>query len=243
MIGNRRLGAHHVPDRHHREPRAPGPAVIGMGRRRTRRSLATTQDVDTHDEPALGVQGAARTDEAAPPPRRRVTVGEPAGGVAVAGEGVADQQSVVMAGRQLAPGLVGDGHALEQAAALEGEGPVGRIGDEAAVPDRVTGTPRAGHRQGAGVRPPEPDVGLGHRPGCGGGPCRIGGVYGSRHRRLPAGSWARTAGGASPGGARTLGCSRGSRIPGVPGWHLGCPNQVAGPRSGRPGPLLMSLSR
>jgi hypothetical protein len=200
VIGHGRLGAHHVPDRHHGEPRAPGPAVVGVGRRRSGRSLAPTQDVGAHHEPTLGVQGAARTDEGAPPPRRRVAVGELTGGMAVAGERVANQQGVVMAGRQLAPRLVGDDHALEQAAALEREGPVGRVGDEPAVSDRVAGTPRAGHRQGAGVRPPEPEVGLGHGPGCGGGPCRIGRVYGSRHRRLPAGSSGRTAPGASPKG-------------------------------------------
>ena len=74
------------------------------------------------------------------PTSRRVAWPGPsaAGGVAVAGEGVAHEHGVAAVGGEGAPGLVGDlDAAAEQAAALERERPVAGEGEEPAPADRV----------------------------------------------------------------------------------------------------------
>ena len=59
------LGRHLVADGEEREPAAPGTAV-GGGRGGARGALAATQHVGRDDEPAIGVQGQARTASSQP---------------------------------------------------------------------------------------------------------------------------------------------------------------------------------
>src|SRR5205814_1582231 len=74
--------------------------------------------------PAVGVDCAAGTDQRFPPTRRGMPVAELAGGVTVAGQGMAHEHGVVGRRRQLTPGLVGQLGVPEHPATLEPEGPV-----------------------------------------------------------------------------------------------------------------------
>ena len=165
VVGDRGLRADHVADRDDREPRPPRPAVVGVGRRRAGRALAAAEHIHADDEEAVGVERPPWTDQGVPPPRLRVAGDQPARGVAVAGQRVADEHGVAGVGRQRSPGLVRDGHAPQQPAALEGERPLAGEGQEPPPALGVAGTPRAGGGQRARVRPPEADAAIvvGHR--------------------------------------------------------------------------------
>src|SRR5688572_28219759 len=89
-------------------------------------SLAAAEDVDADDEPAVRVDALAPADEVVPPARGRVAWPGRAGGVGVAGQGVADEDRVGARGVELAPRLVGEGEAPEHSTALERERPVGQ---------------------------------------------------------------------------------------------------------------------
>ena len=178
---------------------------------------------------------------ALPPAGGHVAGDEAAGGVAVAGEGVAHEDCVVRGRGEGAPGLEGDGDPAQQAASLEGERAVVGQGQEAAPPHRVARSPRARDRQRARVHPAEALGRHGHgarggaerpvpvdrrRPASGCGDL----VSGSGHRACAClegvGPDSRRC---APGGSTDTWLLLASRIPGEPGRHLGCPSQVAGP--------------
>jgi hypothetical protein len=94
VVGQAGLHPDHVTDRHHREPAAVGPAIVGVGRRRPGGALTATQHVGADHEEALGVHRLPRAHHAVPPAGRGMAM---AGGpvhVAVAGPGVAHQHGV-----------------------------------------------------------------------------------------------------------------------------------------------------
>ena len=150
LVGHRGLGADDVADGDHREVGAVGLAGGRVDRRRPRGALATAQHVHAHDEVPVGVDRPAGADHVLPPPVRRVARALATGDVAVAGDGVAHQDGVRPGRVELAPGLVGDGGALELPTALQHEGPLVRQVEELAVPHGVPRTPGAGDRQLAG---------------------------------------------------------------------------------------------
>ncbi|PNG62088.1 hypothetical protein SC81_23105, partial [Vibrio vulnificus] len=67
--------------------------------------VATAEVVEGNDEELAGVDRLARTDAAVPPARLALVDAVVAGGVVVAGEGVADQHRVALRGIQLAVGF------------------------------------------------------------------------------------------------------------------------------------------
>ena len=151
LVGDRRLAADHVADRHHGEAGAVGASVVGMERRRAGRALAAAEDVDAHDEEPVGVDRLARPDRAVPPAGRRVGVGRRTEGVAVAGQRVTDEDRVRCVGVERPPGLVRDRGLVEHRTALERERPPTRHVDESSVARVVADLPGTGRREGARV--------------------------------------------------------------------------------------------
>src|SRR3546814_16118031 len=83
-----------VPHGDDREPAPPRLAVVWVVAGRTGAALTATEHVHAHDEPAVGVDGLAGPDDGVPPARGGVARRERAGGVAVAGEGGAQQAQI-----------------------------------------------------------------------------------------------------------------------------------------------------
>lgn len=108
-IGQRRLGRHLVPYRQIREPGAPGCSVGPRGRG-ARTALAAAQDVRGDDEPPVGVQRPARSDQRVPPAGGGVAGTCRSGRMAVARQRVQDQHGVGTVRRPLPPGLVRQAH-------------------------------------------------------------------------------------------------------------------------------------
>ncbi len=119
---------------------------VGGDRRRSRRALASTEHVRGDDEPAVGVDGGARAHDVVPPARGGMTGSRGAAHVTVAGEGMQHEHRVVTAGRQLAPGLVGQADAGKLPTALGREG---AERGEAAVAGGIAVAPGARRRRAA----------------------------------------------------------------------------------------------
>ena len=145
VIGQSRLRAHHVADRDDREPAAVRLAVDRVRRRRPGRALAATEHVGAHDEPPVGVDRQPGPDRALPPAGGRVTVPGRAGGVAVAGPRVAQQDGVAWLVVERSPRLVGDDDVVERDAAVERERARSNV-EELAMAHGVAGTPRTARR-------------------------------------------------------------------------------------------------
>ena len=126
---------------------AYGRPVVGMGRRRPGGALTTAEHIGAHDEVLVGVERAPGTDEAIPPSRSGVTVTRRTGSMAVAGQGVADEDRIAGVVRQRAPRLVGQRDVAQRTATFEHERPVGGDRQEPPVARRIAGSPRAGGGQ------------------------------------------------------------------------------------------------
>ena len=171
-VGDRRLGADHVADGHHRERRAVGRPGGRVGGRGPGGALAPAEDVDAHDEEPSGVERPPGPDQRVPPADGGLARPAGPGGVAVAGEGVAHEHGVGGVGGQLAPGLVGDGDPPQLAASLEHERSLHGQGEEPPAARGIARPPRPGGRQQVGAQG-RPTGRFGHRaPRTGGCPRR-----------------------------------------------------------------------
>ena len=107
-----------VADREVREARRPLVAVGGE-RRGAGGALASAEHVRRDHEPAVGVDRAARADDVRPPAGGRMPgPGRPATWLSPV-SACSTSTALLAVGVELAPGLVGDAHAREVAAALE----------------------------------------------------------------------------------------------------------------------------
>ena len=132
-----------------------GHAVVSP-RARPGRPLASSEHVRAHDEEAVGVDRRARPDERSPPPGARMAGLDRSDHVRVTAQGVQDQDRVGGERVELAPGLIGDRHAVEATACLELQGGLSRCPTEKR--DELS-------TAGVVARPPGPgDRGIGH--GC-----------------------------------------------------------------------------
>ncbi len=238
-VGHDGLAPDHVADGHDREPRGVR-AAVRMGRGGPGGALAAAQHVDADDEPAVEVDPPAGTDGTVPPTGGCMSRFQAAGGVAVAGEGVADQHGVRCVGVQRAEGLVGDRGIVEQRTAFQREGPAGAEGSDPAPARIVAGSPGTGGGEGAGVCPAA-EVGegpVGHGGGTDGRATACAAWFAPRHVSPPPHGRADTR---VRGGPRTLGCPGGPHPRPEGGRHLGCP--IPGCRTRSPGPLLMLCRR
>ena len=154
MVGHPGLDPHHVADGHNREARPVAAPVDGVEVDRAGGPLAAAEHVGAHHEVAVGVDRLAGTDQLVPPAGCGMRSAALAGGVGVAGEGVAHQHGVGCLLVELAPRLVGHPHLRQAPAPLEGEGPCFGDGHEPAVAGRVADLPGAGDRQPGREAPP-----------------------------------------------------------------------------------------
>jgi hypothetical protein len=93
-VRERHLRSDLVANRDEREPASPRTPGRVRGRR-PGAALAATEDVARDDEQLVGVERCPGTDQPGPPPRRGVARAGVADDVAVAGEGVLDEDGVV----------------------------------------------------------------------------------------------------------------------------------------------------
>ncbi len=127
VVQKHRLRVHHVRDGDDGEVGAVRPARRGVLAGRPRRTAAAADDVAADHEVLVGVQALAGTDEHVPPARAFVVGAVAAGHVRVAGQGVRDEDGVVLGLAERAVRLVGERERGERAAAFQGEllaGPV-----------------------------------------------------------------------------------------------------------------------
>lgn len=170
-----RLAMHPVFHRDHREVRAVDLAGRRIDAGGAAGTVATAEVVEGNDEELAGVDRLARTDAAVPPARLALVDAVVAGGVVVAGEGVADQHRVALRGIQLAVGfdhqvVLGQGLAagqLERFVEVQrlggdqtdgvvgedcGHRPCSRTKEGASLKSVAPSGKRAGARRGSGVR-------------------------------------------------------------------------------------------
>ena len=147
VIREGRLRADPVADRDHGKARCIRLTVVGMRRRRAGGALASTEHIRAHDEVLVGVEHSPRPDQPAPPAGSGVPLHRRAGGVAVAGQRVTDEHRIAGIGSECAPRLVCERDVAQRTTALEHERAVAGDGDEPAMPDRITRSPRAGGGQ------------------------------------------------------------------------------------------------
>ena len=107
LVGEQGFDSHLIAGGHPRPPRPVGTAVDCRACR-PGGPLAPAQNVGADDEPAVGVQGLAGSDQRVPPSRCGLARCDRPRGVGVAGEGVFDQDDVVPLAVERAPRLVGD---------------------------------------------------------------------------------------------------------------------------------------
>ncbi|OUD93822.1 hypothetical protein CMMCAS04_06500 [Clavibacter michiganensis subsp. michiganensis] len=138
-VGEGGLHGDLVADGDEGEARAPLGAVGRQGGG-AGRALAAAQHVGGDHEPAVRVDGEARTHDARPPSARRLPGTRRSAEVAVARERVKHQHGVAPVGVALAEGLVGDPHRRDPPARLQVDAPHRR---EQPVGDGVALAPRA----------------------------------------------------------------------------------------------------
>ena len=93
-VGEQRLRAHPVANRHHREVSAPGVAGLRVDAGRPAGAGAAAQIIQAYDEEPVGVDGLAGPDAGIPPAGALVALAGIAGGMVVAGQGMADQHRI-----------------------------------------------------------------------------------------------------------------------------------------------------
>ena len=121
VIAEEFLRVHHVADGDEGKREAERPARARVGRRGPAGTLAAAEDVGAEDEKVIRVDRLAGPDEIIPPAGLGIGEGVDAGAVVVAAERVADHDRVVAGGVEPAVGLVPQGEAGQNLAALEGE--------------------------------------------------------------------------------------------------------------------------
>ncbi|BDZ57594.1 hypothetical protein GCM10025872_12510 [Barrientosiimonas endolithica] len=144
QVGDQRLDPDLVADRDLGEARAPRLPVGGLGGG-PGGAAAAAQHVGGHDEPAVGVDGGAGSDEPGPPAGRRLPRTGWADDVGVAGEGVLDQDRVAAVGGERAPGLDRHDHVGQQPPVSSGTEPTRSPNASGLVP-APSGTQHSGRR-------------------------------------------------------------------------------------------------
>ena len=124
MVDEQGLRADHVADRHHWHAEPKELACRRIGGSRSRGAQAAAEHIRADDEIAVGVDRLARTDHDFPPAglaRQWMGIGD----MLVAGQRMADQNSVGFVGIERAIGLIGDGKWCEGDACIHHQGLVG----------------------------------------------------------------------------------------------------------------------
>jgi hypothetical protein len=125
VIDQALLHLHHVADRDHRKIQRIGAAAGRVDTARPGGAFAAADDVGADHPIDIGVKGLARPDHAVPPAGVAVLGVVDAGGVMIAGEGVADQDGIGALGIGLAIGFKGHRHRAQGVARFEHQGIIG----------------------------------------------------------------------------------------------------------------------
>ena len=147
MVSHRGLTSDDVTGSHRGKRRTVGDAGRRVDRGRSGGPLASTQRVHANHEVTVGIDSTTGSDAAVPPALGRVAVTDLSVGMAVAGQGMADQDGVVDRWRELPPRLERHGDVGQDATALQDEGATGAHRGELSVPHRIAWQPSPGDRQ------------------------------------------------------------------------------------------------
>ncbi len=128
-VGQPGLAVHPVFDGNDRKTGAVALAGFRVDAGRAGGAVAAAEVVQADDEEAIGVDGLTGADAVVPPARFAIVGAVVAGGVVMAGQGVADQHRVAGAGVELTVGLVDQLVAVQRRAAGQGK----RVGKRLAL--------------------------------------------------------------------------------------------------------------